>query len=508
LRDEAWPYHGIFLTAHRVRLLSVLLGGATVLLTYFIALTYTADRRVAFGAAAFTAFLPGFLFASATIDNDALVNPLAAALLFLTLRYASGTTARHRYLAIAAGIIGCLALFTKLDAIVPIAVATFIFFLWTPHRQRLAILASTMLPLMPAAVFWLWRIKAAHQHNLIGQGVTWPPPLPGSTSPLDWHEPFIFLRDLWTSFVGTFGWQDVWLPPLWYLPFALVIGAGLASWGYAYRCSDSTAHRQQSLILLAWSFAVLAAVVGRPFLVDGSLAGYDHGRFLYPALPAIATMVATGWQRLLTRWSLFRRFFRPVLALDILSAFLIPWLVIRPAYPPPYPVQDHLPPDVHRLTNAQFRASVALAAITLPSCPIGPGLGTFVTFYWRVQQPLPAGTWLFVHVVNSHGVKAAAFDGPPLYDTFPVTSWRQGDVIIDREILTIAKTAPPGEYTVKLGWYNPKTGVRIPLISGATEVLAGHLRVGSPPLHGRQCRATKRSASAASSLRYDTTPTG
>ncbi|MCL4545123.1 MAG: hypothetical protein M1118_11095, partial [Chloroflexi bacterium] len=330
-----------------------------------------------------------------------------------------------------------------------------------------------------AFVFWFWRIKVNHQHNLIGVGAYWPPLLPGSAGPLNWHEPLTFLQDLWTSFVGTFGWQDVWLPPLWYLPFALTISAGLTSWLLALRCPNDPVHRQQSLILLAWTLTVLAAVLGRPFLVHGVLGGYDHGRFLYPALPAIATMVATGWQRILTRWPAFQRLLRPALALDFLSALLIPWLVIRPAYPPPYPVQDHLPPDVHRLTNAQFRASVALAAITLPSCPIGPGLGTFVTFYWRVQQPLPAGTWLFVHVVNSHGVKAAAFDGPPLYDTFPVTSWRQGDVIIDREILTIAKTAPPGDYTVKLGWYNPKTGVRIPLTSGTTEALAGHLRVGS-----------------------------
>jgi hypothetical protein len=76
-----------------------------------------------------------------------------------------------------------------------------------------------------------------------------------------------------------------------------------------------------------------------------------------------------------------------------------------------------------------FVDSVTLAAVDFPHGPVGAGQGTQLTFYWRVQQPLPDGTWLFIHVVNHGGKTAAAFDGAPLYNAVPLSFWRPGDVI-------------------------------------------------------------------------------
>jgi len=103
------------------------------------------------------------------------------------------------------------------------------------------------------------------------------------------------------------------------------------------------------------------------------------------------------------------------------AALAIPWLIIRPAYPPPYPVGDRVPAAATPVMRGDFMGSVTLAGVELPVGPVGAGQGTRLTFYWRVQHPLPDGTWLFVHMVNDRGQTAAAFDGPPLYRS--VTHW-------------------------------------------------------------------------------------
>lgn len=112
LLDEGWPYHGAFLAAHRLRLLSALLGALTIVLTYAIAREATQDHWLALLAATLLAFLPGFLFASATIDNDALANVLGAALLLIVVAAPRLGPARAAHLF---GLASALAILTKLD---------------------------------------------------------------------------------------------------------------------------------------------------------------------------------------------------------------------------------------------------------------------------------------------------------------------------------------------------------------------------------------------------------
>ncbi|MHB0878367.1 MAG: hypothetical protein ACYC5O_20215, partial [Anaerolineae bacterium] len=66
--NERFPWRGTVLAVHVVRLLSVLLGAVTVLCTYALALMlFPGRRRLAVAAMCFTAFLPMFLFISASV---------------------------------------------------------------------------------------------------------------------------------------------------------------------------------------------------------------------------------------------------------------------------------------------------------------------------------------------------------------------------------------------------------------------------------------------------------
>jgi hypothetical protein len=44
----------------------------------------------------------------------------------------------------------------------------------------------------------------------------------------------------------------------------------------------------------------------------------------------------------------------------------------------------------------------------------------------------------------------------------PPDAWQPGDLLIRRHPFT---TPPPGLYQPHIGWYNPQTGARLPLLS-------------------------------------------
>ncbi len=84
------PWQGTLLAVRIIRIFSVLLGAATVYLTYHIAKSVAPDRpEIALGATAVTAFTPMFLFISGAVNNDNLIVPLAALALLMMIRAVS-----------------------------------------------------------------------------------------------------------------------------------------------------------------------------------------------------------------------------------------------------------------------------------------------------------------------------------------------------------------------------------------------------------------------------------
>ena len=64
----------------------------------------------------------------------------------------------------------------------------------------------------------------------------------------------------------------------------------------------------------------------------------------------------------------------------------------------------------------------------------------------------------FLHVYNAASGMAAQFDSPPQNGANPTWSWTPGEVVVDRVDLQVAEAAKPGQYTVYLGFYDPKAG--------------------------------------------------
>ena len=83
----------------------------------------------------------------------------------------------------------------------------------------------------------------------------------------------------------------------------------------------------------------------------------------------------------------------------------------------------------------------------------------FVTM-WLAQDPIQSPRRIFVHLVDpSSGKVIAQHDG---LDS-PTRFWRNQDEVLQTHHLAIPQDAPLGEYELRIGLYDPITGIRVPL---------------------------------------------
>ncbi|HJW83794.1 MAG TPA: hypothetical protein VJ754_05765, partial [Anaerolineae bacterium] len=54
-------------------------------------------------------------------------------------------------------------------------------------------------------------------------------------------------------------------------------------------------------------------------------------------------------------------------------------------------------------------------------------------------------------------------DSPPVQGAFPTRAWPAGLIVRDRHVLRLDPAAPPAEYQVVTGLYDPLTGARMPV---------------------------------------------
>ncbi|MCJ7620479.1 MAG: hypothetical protein MUP64_09715, partial [Anaerolineae bacterium] len=52
----------------------------------------------------------------------------------------------------------------------------------------------------------------------------------------------------------------------------------------------------------------------------------------------------------------------------------------------------------------------------------------------------------------------------------PTSAWELGEIIEDTHVMTIDVEGPREGYVVEVGLYDPNTGTRLPLSSGATAI--------------------------------------
>ncbi|PDW02408.1 hypothetical protein [Candidatus Viridilinea mediisalina] len=512
---ELWPWEGLALAWHLARGASGLAGAATVALSYLAARRLLPhDRLFAPLTALLVALHPQLLFMSALVTNDALLAALGAALLWHSL---ARPVARYGW-AWCAGLLFGLALLTKQSALLlgPLL-------LWATWRisggaWRIFLGMSLRWIAMALLVAGWW-----HARNLWLYGDPFGLSLfqqKFSTQAFVWNDSAAWqaaLRQLFGSYWARFGWMNIH-PPAWMLwVYALFTAGALLGLGRRW-WQQGLAVWHGPLLALA-----LAGLWTMAFVATAGLVAWQ-GRMLFPALAAVALLLAggmirteeqrnrgtggqggrgTGVQR--NRGTEEQRNRRTeeqknrgteeqrnrgaggqrvtpglvgLLGLLGLLAFWMPLGVIRPAYTwevlGPREAQAALGQPSYARFAASWEQGVVLRGWAW-TAPLRPGEEVGLRLTWQSLEAIPRPWTVFVHLVDEQELIVAQSNRQPRDAGLPFPRWTRGDWVDDTHWLNLPADLPPGTYRLRVGLFLPDAGGRRQLVWDAQGELLGDL---------------------------------
>ena len=142
-------------------------------------------------------------------------------------------------------------------------------------------------------------------------------------------------------------------------------------------------------------------------------------------------------------------------------------------------VLDEAPPIEH-LVRIDFDGRIELLGYNL-GLPhdgyVGPGEAFTITWYFRVNAPVPGSYKPFVHI-EGPGVRLNG-DHDPVDGRYPVRLWESGDVVVDRQEIRVPANYGRGNLTIYMGFYSGDT--RLEVLSGPADEV-DRARVGTLPV--------------------------
>ena len=142
-----------------------------------------------------------------------------------------------------------------------------------------------------------------------------------------------------------------------------------------------------------------------------------------------------------------------------------------------YAINRNLAPAGSR---AAWQGGISLASARIDLADVRAGDIIPLALTWTASSAPPANLSVFVHLGLADGPPVAQNDGAPAAGFRPTTSWRPNESIIDQRGVLITPATPPGRYTLFVGLYDPATGQRLKLTSGADRLALGEVVVRTP----------------------------
>lgn len=139
------------------------------------------------------------------------------------------------------------------------------------------------------------------------------------------------------------------------------------------------------------------------------------------------------------------------------------------------PARDFSPPAIAQRVDAHLADMATLLGYGPLPAALQPGETFTLTLYWRADALIDRSYTVFVHLVGPDDHIYAQQDSVPVGWTRPTTGWFPGEFLRDEYRLTIDPAAPPGMYHLRVGWYDPETGQRVPVLDDAGSVRGDHV---------------------------------
>lgn len=430
--------NGSSLALYAIRLLSLGMGAVTVWAVCQSArVLLPGEAGFALLAGALAAFNPQFLFISASVSNDTLVNMLAALIAWrMLVMLRDGFEARRDFIL---ALLIALASLAKLSGLVlgaVVALAAFWPLIRTRDRRGFLQLAGMTL------VAWLCIAGWWYARNLALYGE-----LTGASAMLDYFgrrsitlgqliaEEFEGLR---VSYWAVFGAFNIVVDEVFYRLMDLLTAVGAL--GVVFFLARE---RRSPQVVSAVGFLALLLALGGGALIAWSLQTWaSTGRLLFPYITSASLLLALGMQALRIPKALI---IAPMFAFSLVA----PMVFIMPHY-------DH-PSAVERLPASVERADVVWGDLRLSGYEVPArqawraGDEIPLAFYWRAEAQSPLAYALTLSLVDAAGDVINSIETWPGWGTMP-HPWMTLDTDYRDEYVIGIPAAGEGALTLELRW--------------------------------------------------------
>jgi hypothetical protein len=125
-----------------------------------------------------------------------------------------------------------------------------------------------------------------------------------------------------------------------------------------------------------------------------------------------------------------------------------------------YVVYEPAPPQ-NLGPRAEFGNLFELVGWSLEPDGLRAGEEVVLTVVWRALETPKARYTTFAHLETRDGFKLAQDDHQPTGGSYPTTQWQGGEMVRDVYRLRIPASLKPGEYVLRVGWYDTATQDRL-----------------------------------------------
>ncbi len=134
-------------------------------------------------------------------------------------------------------------------------------------------------------------------------------------------------------------------------------------------------------------------------------------------------------------------------------------------------------PSVQNPTRVNLGNKVELGGYDLETNKAAAGDTLRLKLYWRTLAEMETSYKVFVHLLGEDNQIWGQRDSFPGQGTLPTSGWMEGEVIADEYLLEVDPEAPPGQYRLKVGMYDPLSGERLPVIDEQGQIQGDRVRL-------------------------------
>lgn len=467
--EERFPYSGQALVIHLVRALSLIFSTLGVWLTYRLGrLLRPGDEPLALLATGLVALNPMLLFMAGVLQNNTTMLSTGALVLYLVsviVRHDRGGQMRYWWALGGALGVGVLLQLSSFVLAAPVGLAL-LYAAWRQRRWQTLIYGglAVAVPVVALTGWWIVRnfqLYGDWSGNSVVAAMWCCDPIP----------PLRALHLFFTGLLGRFG-QGLMIT---YPQPVYIAAAALAVAAMAGHLRPPLALTPRLTPLRGWltperalwllHLGTFVAVTGALLFYAVTVAPGLPGRYLFPAFPSMALLLAAGW----LAWFPARR--RPwgtalLVGLNGAAAFYALFGMVAPTYVLP---RTPTAAELRAMTpvDAQIEETARVLGYRLSTPTARAGDTVTLTVYWEPLSRTDVPYTVFLHLLVPGVGPLAQRDTFPGLGNNATTVWDVGRPFVDTYTLTLPpEAAGVGAAQFVFGLYNGENGVRLP-VTGA-----------------------------------------